>query len=145
MRASFGVLVVLMYAGLVCAGEVLAGPVLGRQDLRRLIVMEDRPVAAISAEQLEWLGQGGMVIGGWHRWPDQPALVTVDAPAMLPQLFSPLHFFPRFALSPDGLRLTCWQRVGEGVAGQTQLTTVDLATGAVTSMGAPQGMWVRAW
>ena len=51
MRASFGVLVVLM-----CASGVLAAPVLGRHDLRRLIVMEDRPVAAISAEQLEWLG-----------------------------------------------------------------------------------------
>ena len=133
MRVSFGLLAVL-----VCAGGVFAAPVLGRQDLRRLIVMEDRSMAAVSAEQVEWLGPGGMVSGGWHRWPDQPALLTVDAPAVLPQLFSPLHFFPRFALSPDGLRLSCWQRVGEGVVGQTQLTTVDLVTGAVTGMGAPQ-------
>ena len=37
-------------------------PTLGADELRRLIVMEDRSVAAIAVEQLEWVGGGGIIV-----------------------------------------------------------------------------------
>ncbi len=135
MAVTRRALLPLICAGIIGARLVAAAPVLGVHDLRRLIVMEDRPVAAMAVEQVQWLGPGGMVVSGWHSWPDQPALVAFDAPATIPLALRPLHFFPRFVISPDGARLTFWHRVSDEMAGEAQLTSIDLATGTVTPLG----------
>ncbi|MCD6359810.1 MAG: hypothetical protein J7M38_03030, partial [Armatimonadetes bacterium] len=127
-----------LYAAIVGLAIANAASTLDERTLRSLIVMDDRQAASVAVEQIDWLPGGGMIISGWERWPDLPTLVAFEADVRLPAALRPLQFFPRFAISPDGHRLTCWHRIGEGMEAQAQLTTVDLATGNVSSLGSPQ-------
>ncbi|HUS81165.1 MAG TPA: hypothetical protein VM283_07850 [Armatimonadota bacterium] len=115
-----------------------AAPTLGSNELRSLIVMEDRAVTPVAVEQLQWLGQGGIIASGWYRWPDQPALAGFEIGGAMPPALKPVHFFPRFGLSPDGGSLVTWHRLSDQVGGQAQLTLVDLVTGNITPLGSPQ-------
>ncbi len=134
MRRALGLLI----AGAVCAQGAWCAPRLDEQSIRRLIVMEDVAAAPLLAEQIGWLEPGGIVVSGWERWPDQPALVCFDCHGLgLPQAPRPLSFFPFFALSPSCDRLAYWRRPTEQEQAGGQLMAVDLPSRTAAPLGGP--------
>ena len=134
MRRALGLLI----AAAVCAQGAWCAPWLDEQSIRRLVVMEDVAAAPLLAEQIGWLEPGGIVVSGWERWPDQPALVCFDCHGLgLPQAPRPLSFFPFFALSPSCDRLAHWRRPAEQEQAGGQLMAVDLPSRTAAPLGEP--------
>lgn len=97
-----------------CAG--LTGPAPGASldatTLRRLIVMDDREVAPVQAARLDWAGRT-LVMGGWERWPDLPAILAHGPVVAAPAFPAPAHP-PIFGVTADPPAIISWTRGAEG-------------------------------
>ncbi len=128
---------------LLCIVACLAACALGRppalaltdEALGRLIITDDRPVTNSFVSRVEWLGDGKrIIVGGWQQWPNMPTVIAVMADgAVVPVAAGVAN--EHFAVSPDGTRVACWCKVGNG--DMAQLAVAAPGQGPPTPIGPP--------
>lgn len=103
------VLLLALLAG-IAAGPALA---LDVSQFRQMLVLQDDFVAELLVDSAAWLSDGrGLVLGGWERWPEAPAVLVAPHGARTVALERPAS--PQFALSPDGKQIAYWVATGGG-------------------------------
>ncbi|MGD9498014.1 MAG: TolB family protein [Armatimonadota bacterium] len=113
-------------AGAALALLVGAAPVAALFDpplLSRLIAMEDAEVAPVLAARLAWAGEA-LVIAGWERWPDAPAIIIYGAGLDVPAFPEPAHP-PLFTVEPGTGAIVSWRRSDEGTVLLAALRPAD--------------------
>ena len=123
---------------LACVALILAGRAttfaLSDQDIGQLVILDDQPVMDAFVDRVEWLGDGQrFILGGWEQWPNKPMVLVVLPDGAVAAITEVAN--QHFALAPDGQRVLCWRKVGNGDA--AQLVAATAGRGGATAVAPP--------
>ena len=118
---------------LVLGGRV-AGFALSDLDIGQLVILDDQPVMDAFVDRVDWLGDGQrFILGGWEQWPNKPMVLVVLPDGAVAAITEVAN--QHFALAPDGSRVLCWRKVGNGDA--AQLVAATAGRGGATPVCPP--------